>query len=42
MLFSFVKEQTEENVNMLFVTNATRNIQKARRDQEVVFSVKMS
>ena len=43
MLFSFVKEQTEENVNMLFVTNATRNIQKARRrDQEVVLSVKMS
>ena len=30
MLFSFVKEQTEENVNMLFVTNATRNIQKTR------------
>ena len=42
ILFSFVKEQTEENANMLFVTNAMRNIQKPRRDQEVVFSVKMS
>ena len=42
ILFSFVKEQTEENANMLFVMNAMRNIQKPRRDQEVVFSVNMS
>ena len=34
---SFVKEPIEENANVLFVTNATRNIQKPRRDQEVVF-----
>ena len=39
---SFVKEQTEENANILFVMNAMRNIQMPRRDQEVVFSVKMS
>ncbi len=42
ILFSFNKEQTEENANMLFVINSTMNIQKSRRDQEVVFSVKMS
>ena len=42
ILFSFVKEQTEENANMLFVMNFIMNIQKPRRDQEVVFSVKMS
>ncbi len=42
ILFSCVKEQTEENANMLFVINTMRNIQKPRRDQEVVFSVKMS
>ena len=42
ILFSFVKEQTEENANMLFVMNAMRNIQKPWRDQGVVFSVKMS
>ena len=42
ILFSFVKELTEENANMMFVMNAMRNIQKPRRDQEVVLSVKMS
>ena len=42
ILFSYVKEPTEENANMLFVTNAMRNIQKPRREQEVVLSVKMS
>ncbi len=41
ILFSFVKEQLEENANILFVMNAMRNIQKPRNEQEVV-SVKMS
>jgi hypothetical protein len=36
------KQRRMQRSNMLFVTNATRNIQKLRRDQEVVFSVKMS
>ncbi len=40
--FSCVKEQTEENAYMQFVTKSTRNIQKPKRDQEVVFSVTMS
>ena len=42
ILFSFVKEQTEENANMLFVMNVMRNIQKPSRDQDVVLLVKMS
>ena len=40
--FVFICQQTEENANMLLVTNAMRNIRKPRRDQEVVFSVNMS
>ena len=42
ILFSFVKEQTGENANMLIVTNVAKNIQKPRRVQEMEFSVKMS
>ena len=43
IVYSFAKEQTfQENANMHFVRNAMRNIQKPRRDQEVVFQVKRS
>ena len=43
IVYSFAKEQTfQENANMQFVRNAMRNIQKPRRDQEVVFQVKRS
>ena len=42
-VYSFAKEQTFwENAKMQFVRNAMRNIQKPRRDQEVVFQVKRS
>ena len=43
IVYSFAREQTfQENANMQFVMNAMRNIQKPRRDQEVVFRVKGS
>ncbi len=43
IVYLFAKEQTfQENANMQFVRNAMRNIQKPRRDQEVVFQVKRS
>jgi WD40 repeat-containing protein SMU1 len=37
-----IREQMEENGNMLLVMNSMRNIQKPRRDQEVAFQVKGS
>ena len=42
ILYLCVKEQTEVNANMMFVMNAMRNIQKLRRDQEMVFRVNIS
>ena len=41
-MYSCACEQTEENVNMLFVMSAMRNVQKHRRDLRVASSVKMS